>query len=116
MYLPQVMGSVQLINSRQESFGLEQLAGQYVAVYFSAHWVRSCMLMRIHQTVNLSTPYPESSPTFLLLLHWPTGNLRLTAALSSPSASVPRASPSRASSPTPTTKWSAGACRSRWCS
>jgi hypothetical protein len=34
------MGSVALVNSRQESFGLEALAGQYVAVYFSAHWVR----------------------------------------------------------------------------
>lgn len=35
----EVMGAVRLINSQQESFGLETLAGKHVAVYFSAHWV-----------------------------------------------------------------------------
>ena len=35
----QVLGAVRLINAQQETFGLEHLAGQYVGVYFSAHWV-----------------------------------------------------------------------------
>jgi len=33
------MGTTQLVNAAHENFGLESLAGQYVGVYFSGHWV-----------------------------------------------------------------------------
>jgi hypothetical protein len=51
------MGSVALVNSRQESFGLEALAGQYVAVYFSAHWVRcnKTILSPLYQSMHMQS-------------------------------------------------------------